>query len=212
MPSCNLSQEFFEQLLKSKPNKVIHYTDKELIGFLLEYRKTGTGTWYFRYCNEKKKTRYFRVGSTEDMNALLAREGAYRIFSIIRNGGDPEQEIVSKPILLTVENFVTERYLPHIKLKKRSWRVDERILATYLFPEFGERLFHSIKRIEMIAWQNSLPTQNLQATSCNRILSVVKSIFNCAVRWGVLDTLHNPCRDLTPFPEITPSTRYLNQA
>ncbi len=212
MPKCHLTQDFLLQLIKNPPHKTVQYTDKDLTGFVLEYRSTSVGTWYFRYRYGQAKLQYARIGSTERMDALAARECAYRLASIVREGGDPQQKAVFKPSSLTVEGFVLERYLPHAELKKRSWRVDARILRQYFFSHFGERYLHSITCMEMVAWQNSLPTKKLQASTCNRIISVAKSVFNCAVRWGILDTLHNPCRDLTPFPENTPQTRYLNKA
>ncbi len=65
--------------------------------------------------------------------------------------------------------------------------------------------------MEIVNWQSSLSNQGLQASTCNRIFAVVRSIFNCAVRWGFLDILSNPCRDITPIPENTPHTRYLTK-
>lgn len=210
MPKCHLSQEFSLSLSKTIPNKTIHYIDKELSGFILEHRTSGAGTWYFRYKNRIGKTKYYRIGSMDSINALLAREQAYHVFTIVRDGGDPHLEIPLRLKDLTIKQFIYEQYLPHIQLKKRSWRLDERILKKYFLPVFTERALSSIKEIEIIVWQNSLPQQKLQASSCNRIISVIKSVFNCAVRWGSLDILHNPCKVLTPFPENLPQTRYLN--
>lgn len=37
--------------------------------------------------------------------------------------------------------FVSDIYLPHAKLRKLSWDVDERIIRKYLSPKFGDRRF-----------------------------------------------------------------------
>ncbi len=211
MPQCFLSQEFLTYLLRTPPDKIIHYMDKELHGFLLEYRPSGKGTWYFRYRLAKGKTRYHRMGTTQSLCAISAREQAYRIRAIVQNGGDPQQESIMYKPDLTLERFVFERYLPHIQLKKRSWQLDKRVLEKHILPKFGERLLYGIKRIEIMDWLDELRLQGLQPSSCNRMLSVIKTLFSSAVYWGILDVAYNPCKGIRTFFEKIPTTRYLSK-
>ncbi len=211
MPQCFLSQDFLVYILQETPTQVIHYADKDLKGFFLEYRPSGTGTWYFKYKLPKSKVRYFRIGGTQDMGAVTAREYAYRVRAIIQSGGDPQQEMNNSMVPLTVEHFVIAKYIPHIQLKKRSWKLDKRVLEQYILPVFGSRLLHGIKRCEILSWQNTLRTQGLQSNSCNRMLSVIKTLFSVAVQWGILESMRNPCKGIRALSEKTPRTRYLNK-
>lgn len=48
--------------------------------------------------------------------------------------------------------FVSDIYLPHAKLRKRSWSVDERIARQHLSPAFGDRRLADIQRHEVEEW------------------------------------------------------------
>ncbi len=217
MPKCHLTQEFLEQILNYIPHKSIHYYDKEIVGFLLEHRPSGIGTWYFRYYNAQKKMRYYSIGNTDNFDAIAARECAYTMASLVRHGGDPREKLaegLAHKNGLTVEQFALECYLPQIKLKKRSWSIDLRILKQYILPVFSDRVLCTVKRMDIVMWQNTLPKQGdngLAASSCNRVLAVMKCLFNAAVRWGFLDMGQNPCRNVSAIPEPIPPTRYLTK-
>ena len=58
---------------------------------------------------------------------------------------------------LTLDAFVSQIYLPHIKIRKRSWKIDERIARQHLSPAFGDRSLSEIERGEVEDWLNSLP-------------------------------------------------------
>ncbi len=210
MPQCYLSQDFLNSILKTVPQKTIQYADKELTGFFLEYRPSGMGTWYFRYRYGQGKMRYFRIGSTYNMGAVSAREYAYRIRSIVQDGSDPHKEMITAMTSLTVERFIFEKYLPHIQVKKRSWYLDKTVIEKHILPTFGTCLMHGIQSADIVNWQNTLCAQGLQATSCNRILSVLKTLFSSAVQWGLLATAHNPCKSVKALPESPYRVRYLN--
>lgn len=211
MPKNNLSQKFLQQLLQSPPPKLTQYSDEEIRGFILEYRPSGSGTWYFRYYDTAKSMRYHRIGNTKTMNAIEARKNAYHIATIIQQKKNLQQEKLLKTKALTIKQFAFEHYLPHMKLKKRSWQLDKRVLEQYIFPTFSEQHLSSIKRVEVIAWQNNLSNLGLATSTCNRIFSVMKVLFSTAERWGFLDSSDNPCKNVSYFPENIPQTRYLNR-
>ena len=63
-----------------------------------------------------------------------------------RNSGQPERDTFN------LDGFVSSVYLPHIRLRKRSWRVDERIARQHLSPTFGARELADIQRHEVEDW------------------------------------------------------------
>lgn len=77
---------------------------------------------------------------------------------------------------LTLDAFVSQIYLPNIKVRKRSWQIDERIARQYLSPVFGHRVLSEINRCEVEDWLNSLLESGLAPSSCNRFLAVFKTI------------------------------------
>lgn len=210
MPRCNLSQEFIALVIQSRPEKIIHYNDSDIPGFLLEYRPTRNGTWYFRYSDERSKLRYFRLGTLKNLSVQDARAQAYELYKFVREGGNPKTDMhATHKIPLFIE-FVTLYYLPHAKLKKRSWETDVRMLELHILPQFGNRKMDRIRRIDVVTWQNQLREGELAPGTCNRILSLLRFVFSCAIRWAVLAVGQNPCQGVVPFDDNGARERYLS--
>lgn len=100
---------------------------------------------------------------------------------------------------ITFDAFVSEVYLPHIRFRKRSWQVDERIARQHLSPVFGHRAFARIDRGEVEARMEALSVQGLAPTTCNRILAVFKSICALATLQGLLPPGQSPCAGVCTF-------------
>lgn len=139
MPRCHLTPEFLESVLDKKPSKTIHYIDKSIVGFLLEYRPSGMGTWYLRYRSPEKEQAYYKIGSTESMDALLARAYAHQLSLYLQNCGNLERRpFIQNPVQnalqtgISLKNFIIERYLPHAKIKKQTWKLDKQLLEKYV--------------------------------------------------------------------------------
>lgn len=209
MPRCHLTQKFCASLLKVRPEKkLIHYYDTDLPGFMLEHRSTGSGTWYYRYATEGKFT-FLRLGSMKVLPVLEARSMAYEIYKQVQQKGSPTQKTPELSKVLTFKRFITEHYLPQVKVRKRSWKTDERMLELHLLPIFGMKRLNKIGQIDVINWQKVIREGGLAPCTCNRVLSLLKFVFNCAIRWDMLDAAHNPCRFVTFFPDNSARERFL---
>ena len=105
--------------------------------------------------------------------------------------------------------FVSGIYLPHARLRKRSWQVDERIARQHLSPAFGDRELASIERRDVELWLRSLAVRGLAPATCNRILAVLKSICTLAGLQGLLPAGQSPCAGVLPFKIRTMRERFL---
>lgn len=108
-----------------------------------------------------------------------------------------------------LDAFVSNVYLPHVKLRKRSWRVDERIARQHLSPAFGDRQITDIQRHEVEDWLHGLLASGLAPATCNRILAVFKTICSLAAMRGLLPTGQSPCAGVSSFKIHTLRERYL---
>lgn len=122
-----------------------------------------------------------------------------------RNSGQPERNTFN------LDRFVSSVYLPHIRLRKRSWSVDERIARQHLSPTFGARELVDIQRHEVEDWLHGLSEKGLAPATCNRILAVFKTICSLAVLRGLLPAGQSPCAGVSPFKIHTQRERYLTQ-
>ena len=110
-----------------------------------------------------------------------------------------------------LDAFVSNIYLPHVKLRKRSWRVDERIARQHLSSAFGDKQLAEIRRHEVEDWLHGLASSGLAPATCNRILAVFKTICSLAVMRGLLPTGQSPCAGVSPFKIRTQRERYLTR-
>lgn len=115
------------------------------------------------------------------------------------------------PDSVKLDAFVSSIYLPHVKLRKRSWRVDERIARQHLSPTFGGRRLADIQRHEVENWLYRLSSGGLAPATCNRILAVFKTICSLAAMCGLLPAGQSPCAGVSPFKIHTQRERYLTQ-
>lgn len=95
------------------------------------------------------------------------------------------------------DEFVAKIYLPNAKIRKRSWKVDERIARQHLSPVFGDKFLSSITSLDISKWQASLLDHPYAPATCNRILAVLRVILNMAVKYGFLSS--SPCADVSSF-------------
>ena len=115
---------------------------------------------------------------------------------------------VKKSTSVRCGDFVRTVYIPHIRMRKRSWEVDERILSQHILPVFAARSLRNISRKEVEKWLQHLAGQGLAPATCNRILSVFKSLCSLAVSWEAIS--RSPCRDVSGFPLRQMRERYLS--
>ncbi len=117
----------------------------------------------------------------------------------------------AKPDSINLDAFVSHIYLPHVRLRKRSWRVDERIARQHLSPTFGARELADIQRHEVEDWLHGLSSGGLAPATCNRILAVFKTICSLAAMRGLLPAGQSPCAGVSSFKIHTQRERYLTQ-
>lgn len=122
-----------------------------------------------------------------------------------KNSGQPERSTFN------LDDFVSYVYLPHMRLRKRSWRVDERIARQHLSPTFGARDLAGIQRHEVEDWLRGLSEKGLASATCNRILAVFKTICSLAAMRGLLPQGQSPCAGGSPFKIHAQRERYLSQ-
>lgn len=115
----------------------------------------------------------------------------------------------SKP--LTLDAFIDQVYLPYIRLRKRSWRIDERMARKHLSPAFGDRLITKISRCEVDDWFHGLLAKGFTPASCNRFLAVFKTVCAVAEERGFLPAGKSPCLGVASLKIHIHRERYLSR-
>lgn len=123
----------------------------------------------------------------------------------------PGKQRNAKADKLTLDAFVTYVYIPHAKIRKLSWKIDERIARQYLSPTFGHRRLAGIRQCEVEDWLKGLREKGLAPTSCNRFLAVFKTICVAAEVRGILKPGSSPCAGVSSLKVHAQKERYLSQ-
>lgn len=211
MPSVSLTPEFITGLDKWVPaSGAVSFFDSEVKGFLLELRASGGATFYFRYRNAQGKVCLERIGRLEEMTLAQARQQALRFREIVKQGGDPRLERPRLGPAPTLAEFVDSRYLPYAQQRKRSWETDRTMLKHHLLPAFGAWRMDRISHADVVAFHHAKRAAGYAAGSCNRMVVLLKFIFNCAIRWQVLPKGCNPCQGVEPLPDEGVRERFLS--
>ena len=104
---------------------------------------------------------------------------------------------------------MTQSYLPHASACKRSWRTDETMLRRHVMPAIGAGYLDEIGPAAIAGLLNRMREQGYAIGTMNRVLVLVKRLFNLARQWRTPGVAHNPAGDLKLGPEVV-HTRYLS--
>lgn len=172
-------------------------------------RYSGGATYYFRYRDGAGKLRFCNLGRVNEVALADARAKAHKMLMLVNDGGDPKFERHRFRDVPGMADFVHEHYLPYVRIRKRSWITDERLLINHVLPVFGQLRMNRVVRSDVVAFQHGLLERGYAPGTCNRILVVLKYVYNCAIRWDVLPLGGNPCDGVRMFEDDGACERYL---
>lgn len=203
----SLTSTFVMNRISSRPHETVRYEDTDLPGFCLEFNsKQG---WHFclRKSMDGRMTSYF-LGNARHTGMQQSRLRA-KTLSLLLKDWDPA---TSAPAQNLFHEFVANRYLPYARMKKRSWKLDKRLIEQYLYPRFHSVPMHMVDATDILSWQENMLKKGLSHSSCNRVYALLKSLFNCAIRWEILPEGKNPCRNVPALAEGPSRERYLSES
>ena len=102
----------------------------------------------------------------------------------------------------TLAQLVSERYLPHAKATKRSWRSDEIISRIHILPALGHLTLDQIDSERIAELINVMRANGYASGTTNRVLVLLRYIFNLARKWNVPGVGANPTGGLSMAPEV----------
>ena len=114
--------------------------------------------------------------------------------------------------LPTFAEFIEEQYLPYVKTYKRSWSTDVSHLRNHLLPRFAKRHLDEITRQDILKLIADRRAAGSAAASVNRLLILMRFMFNLALRWETPGLKSNPCAGVPMLEADNRRERYLNQA
>ena len=210
MAKVYLTQALVQNSKCPEGKKKIDLFDEKISGLTLEIRCSGGRTYYLRYKNKRGVTKLLKLGKASDISLQQARHLAQEKRTQMAMGFDPAEDQASKQVP-TFAQFIDEQYLPHIKTYKRSWNTDVSLLKNHLLPRFAKRYMDDITRQDIVKIHLDRKASGASASSANRLLIMMRFIFNLALRWEVPGVKYNPTKNVPLMPENNKKERYLSQ-
>ncbi len=184
-----LTRSVIEAAIRNKARCQIW--DSDLKGFYAEIQVTPAGSvscsYRIRYTHAKKK-HVITIGPYDLISLEDARDKARETLAQLHL--NPSTVTQSK---MTLNELVQEKYLPHIQATKKAWKSDHYILGKHIIPALGHKRLTDITSDDIAALQQDLINKNYQPGTNNRVIILIKTIFNRCIRvWKIPGLTHNP--------------------
>lgn len=169
---------------------------------MLEVRCSGGKTFYQRYRDAGGRERQFKIGPADVLTVSQARRKARSVLAEAILGADPQKEREELRCIPTLAEFIRDSYMPYAKNVKRSWQTDETILRIHILQKFGAHRLDQISDQAIAALLSRMRDQGYASGTTNRVLVLLRFIFNLAKKWGVPGSAKNPTAGLKTAPDV----------
>ncbi|MCG5526379.1 site-specific integrase [Ectothiorhodospira haloalkaliphila] len=208
MPVIALSVKKMKSLTCPEGSSKQNFHDSQCKGLTLEVRSSGGRTWYFRYRDTYGRQHQLRLGDATDINLDQARQKADQFRGQVAMGQDPNEQRRTRHQIPTLNGFIQERYIPYVQSYKRSWQTDECLLRNHVLPSLGSRPMDQITKGDIISLIQA-HRQTHKPASSNRVLVMLRYIFNLAMEWETAGVSKNPTVGVPLYKENNKRERYL---
>jgi integrase len=202
MPRVQLSPSFIKSASCPDSVKKLDFFDCEQRGFLLEVRCSGGKTYYQRYTDERGRERQYKIGPADVLPLSVARRQGRAILAQALIGSDPQERRAELRAIPTLAELVRDRYLPHVKSYKRSWCTDETVLRVHILPAIGSVYVDQLRADPIVALVERMRAKGYATGTTNRVVIVLRHIFNLARKWRVPGVTENPTAGINLAPDV----------
>jgi integrase len=202
VPKVELTASFVRQCVCPEGARRLDFFDAAVPGFMLEVRSSGGKTFYQRYRDAGGRERQFKIGSALILTVSQARRKARAVLAEAILGSDPQKVREELRRIPTLAEFIRDSYMPYAKNVKRSWQTDETILRIHILQRFGAYRLDQIADQGIAALLSRMRDQGYASGTTNRVLVLLRFIFNLAKKWGVPGSAKNPTAGLKTAPDV----------
>lgn len=182
--------------------------DSKCKGLMIEIRATGGKTYYLRFQDRRGKSHQFKIADERDVTLSQARQLADKYRSQLAMGEDPFAKKKALKQVPTIAEFIANSYLPYIKTYKRSWDTDVSLIKNHILPNFGKLYLDAFTKQDLIGFIGG-HVKTHKPGSVNRVIILLRYIFNCAIRWETAGVSKNPTVGIPLLEENNKQERYL---
>lgn len=202
MPKAILTSSFVRRSTCPPGAKRIDFFDASFPGFMLEVRSSGGKTFYQRYRDSRGRERQFKIGRPGVLTISQARRKARSVLAEAILGNDPQKEREELRLIPTFNEFVRDSYLPFAKNAKRSWKTDETLLRVHILRRLGSFPLDQVSNHAIADLLHRMRDAGYANGTTNRVLVLLRFIFNLAQKWGAPGSGQNPTTGLKTAADV----------
>jgi len=202
MPKAALTKSFVATAACVPGRSKTDFFDVDQRGFMLEVRASGGKTYYQRYTDERGRERQYKIGPADALTLEQARRKARLVLAQALLGDDPQDKRKELRAIPTLTELVRDRYMPHVKSYKRSWCTDETVLRIHILPVLGALHVDEITGTAIANLLQSMRDKGYATGTTNRVLILLRYIFNLARKWKIPGVRENPTFGLSTAPDV----------
>ena len=208
MAVLNLTQQMIKTARCPVGARKVVFFDTNCKGLNLEVRTSGGCTYYLRYRDSRGHVRQLKIADERDISLAQARQLADKLRNQIAMGIDPKREANAAKNCPTLSSFVLDQYIPYVKGYKKSWAGDLALYKNHVQRHWGQKHLDEITKADLITLL-SIHQSTHAPGSCNRLLILLRYIFNLAIKWETPGIAKNPTAGYPLLKEDNQMSRYL---
>lgn len=181
-------------------NRDRFYWDESLPGFGVRVKPSGIKTFVLQYRNASGSSRRLTLGRVGVITLDQARKEAQRNKGLIGFGQDPAQNKAEARVGETLADLASRYMSEHCegRCKPSTLAAHRWLLEKFILPRLRTQKVKDIKQEDVARLHQSLRTTPYNA---NRVLGLLRAMFNKAEEWGALPKHGNPAESVSPFTE-----------
>lgn len=190
--------------------------DTDCRGLCVEVRSTGGKTYFLSYRDTQGRQRSFKLANAADVSVQQARQLCERARARVAMGEElktppapqapPTLEVVQS---LTLNTFFEKRYVPFIKSNNKCGQSDVSLYKNHIKPLLGKLRMSDITH-EQIGTVIDKAKSKLAHSTCNRLVVLLRYIFNLAIKWETPGVTKNPTANYSLKQSAVFRERYLS--
>ncbi len=209
MPKVLLTKDFVASAACPAGMAKITYFDTGCRGLVLDVRPSGSRVFGLRYVDQRKVQRQHKIGHADDLRLDQARQMANTLRSRSVLGEDIRQHQSDAKHCPTLSEFVFSQYIPYVKGYKRSWSIDLALYKNHVERHWGNKHLDEVTKADLITLLSRHQVTHAPG-SCNRLLILLRYMFNLALKWETPGISKNPTAGYPLLKEDNQISRYLS--
>src|SRR5213593_2798922 len=185
MPKITLTARTLDAL--KADCKRVDYFDTKLPGFCV--RVSAGAKSFAVFYRHGGRLRRLTLGNHPPLSLADARDLAHEALRSVRLGADPAAEKKQERAAETFADLAAQYIELYAKMRKKTWREDDRIIKNKLNPAFGKVRAKDVTRADVRLLLETIAAR--APIEANRTLAVCRKMYNWAISRDLLES--NPC-------------------